>query len=157
MKHASILGLAALGLIAAAPAPRPASNMPAYSNDPAQLPKVFAMAIRAKDQAQSIRFYREGMGAIGATPINDHETIVNFRSGVAINVVKAAPDFVAGEGALGFVFQTTDIDALLARVPAAGGTIMRPASDGKATGGVRVAFVRDPDGARIEVIQFPQR
>jgi predicted enzyme related to lactoylglutathione lyase len=155
MKRASFLSLAAFGLIAAAPPP--ASHMPAYSTDPAQLPKVFAIAIRAKDQARSIRFYREGMGAVGETPINDHETIVNFRSGVSINVVKAAPDFVAGEGALGFVFQTADLDTLVARVPAAGGTIIRPASDGKATGGVRVAFVRDPDGTRIECIQFPQK
>src|SRR5262249_26007178 len=126
-----------------------------YTSDPAQLPKVFAVAIRATDPAKSVRFYREAMGATRATVLTPRETMVSFPSGIAINVIQAAPDAPRGEGVVGFVHQTADIDGLVSRVEAAGGAVLRQPSDGKATRGVRVAFVRDPDGARIEVIQFP--
>ena len=149
---------AALLALSAQPLPaQPAPQMPAYTTDPAQLPKVFAVGIRVTDIARSVRFYREGMGATKATQLTPRETSVSFPSGITINLVQASPGAVTGEGAVGFIFQTSDIDALAKRVAAAGGTVARAPSDGKATGGVRVAFVRDPDGARIEVIQFPPR
>lgn len=157
MGHYRLLSVGAAVLLAgAAPAPGP-GQMPAHATDPAELPKVFAVAVRAADPAKSVRFYREAMGATGATAITPRETVVSFPSGVMINVIQAAPDSPKGEGVVGFVFQTADIDALAARVAAAGGTVARPPSDGKATGGVLVAFVKDPDGARIEVIQFPKK
>jgi predicted enzyme related to lactoylglutathione lyase len=104
-----------------------------------------------------VRFYREAMGATGQMPITPRETVVSFPSGVSINVIQKAADFVGGDGTVGFVFQTADIDALVGRVAAAGGKVTRAPTDGKATAGVRIAFVSDPDGARIEVIQFPAR
>lgn len=159
-----LLGLSAAVLLTGAvsaqtPAP---SQMPAYTTNPAELPKVFAVAVRASDMARSVRFYREALGATSATPFNARETAVHFSSGIIINVIQASADSAKGEapkgeGVVGFVFQTADIDALVGRVAAAGGTVARPPSDGKATGGVRVAFVKDPDGARIEVIQFPKK
>lgn len=151
---AGCVALAAQPLLA-----QPAPQMPAYTTDPTQLPKVFAVGIRVSDMARSVRFYREAMGATKATVLTPRETSVSFPSGISINLVGpaagAAAHAASGEGAVGFIFQTSDIDALAKRVAAAGGTVVRQPSDGKATGGVRVAFVRDPDGARIEVIQFP--
>ena len=151
MKAAYLIGAAALLLLGAAPAP-----MEFPKTDPAELPKVFAVAIRAADMAKTVRFYREAMGATKATPLTPRETMLSFPSGIGINVIQAAPDAAKGEGATGFIFQTADIEALVGKVEAAGGTVARAPSDGKATGGVRVAFVRDPDGSRIEVIQFPK-
>jgi predicted enzyme related to lactoylglutathione lyase len=132
-------------------------QMPPYTTNPAELPKVFAVGIRVSDMARSVRFYREGMGATRAIVLTPRETSISFPSGITINLALAAQGAPppSGDGVVGFIFQTADIDALAKRVVAAGGALVRPPSDGKATGGVRVAFVRDPDGARIEVIQFP--
>jgi predicted enzyme related to lactoylglutathione lyase len=132
------------------------SLMPQYTTNPAELPKVFAIAIRAVDPARSIRFYREAMGATKVITLTPKETVVAFPSGIGLNIVPRAEGAAGGDGPVGFVFQTADIDGLAARVVTAGGTLARPPSDGKATGGVRVAFVLDPDGSRIEVIQFPK-
>lgn len=153
MKAAYLAGLAAIPLLGAAPAAPPAT-LPTHTTNPAELPRVFAIGIRSADPAKTIRFYREAMGATRETPLTPRETMVSFPSGISINVVQAKPDATLGDGSVGFIFQTADIDALASKVEAAGGTVAMKPTDGKSTGGVRVAFVRDPSGSRIEVIQF---
>ena len=50
-------------------------------------------------------------------------------------------------------FQTKDVDALVAKVAAAGGSVVEaPRED--AEHGVRVAFVKDPDGRLLELVQL---
>ena len=131
--------------------------LPPYTSNPAELPKVFAVAIRAADMARSERFYKDALGASGSTKLTPRETMLHFPSGIGINLVQAAPGTALGEGSAGFIFQTADIDALAKRVQQAGGKVVRPPSDGTKTAGVRVAFISDLDGTRIEVIQFPQK
>jgi predicted enzyme related to lactoylglutathione lyase len=160
MRFVAIVLAGAIGLsspaFAQAPAPPAAlPGFPAITTDPAKLPLIFSVGINVADMAKSTRFYREAMGATGAAQINAREMQLTFPSGLSLNLVQAGPDSPKGEGVMRIIFQTADIDGLAARVAASGGTVVRAPSDGKATGGVRVAFVKDPDGARIEVIQFP--
>jgi predicted enzyme related to lactoylglutathione lyase len=51
---------------------------------------------------------------------------------------------------LGFV--TSDVDAVVARAPAAGGKVIQPPRD-QPEHGVRVGFIADVDGRLIEVVQ----
>lgn len=50
-------------------------------------------------------------------------------------------------------FQTDDVHALVASVPAAGGTIIQPVKD-MPEHGVRVGFVTDPEGHLIEAVEL---
>jgi predicted enzyme related to lactoylglutathione lyase len=61
------------------------------------------------------------------------------------------PAPAASDAILGF--QSGDVDALVARVVAAGGTVVDPPHD-QAQHGVRVAFARDPDGRYLELVQM---
>ena len=140
---------------AQAPAAPAQPEMPAFTTDKAKMPLVFSVGVTVADMAKSVRFYREAMGATNAAQLTPRETHLSFPSGPGVNLVQAGPDSPKGEGVMRMIFQTADIDALAKRVAATGGTVVRAPSDGKTTGGVRVAFVKDPDGARIEVIQFP--
>jgi len=58
----------------------------------------------------------------------------------------AASDVILG-------FQTDDLDALVAKVVAAGGTIVDAPND-KPEHGVRVAFAADPEGRLLELVQM---
>jgi len=62
---------------------------------------------------------------------------------------RAAP--AASDAILGF--QTKDVDALVAKVVAAGGSVVDAPND-KPEHGVRVAFATDPDGRLLELVQM---
>ena len=53
------------------------------------------------------------------------------------------------------VFEVKDLDAVIAKATSAGGALSRPASK-SATSGSRVAFVKDPSGNEIELIEPPK-
>jgi len=61
------------------------------------------------------------------------------------------PAPAASDAILGF--QSTDVDALVERVLAAGGSVVDPPHD-QPEHGVRVAFARDPDGRYLELVQM---
>lgn len=61
------------------------------------------------------------------------------------------PKTPAGEMITGFV--TADIEAFLARVKANGGTVTVEPFETASAGAMKVAFVTDPDGHVVEVIQ----
>jgi len=60
------------------------------------------------------------------------------------------PAPAASDAILGY--QTGNVDALVERVLAAGGTLVDPPHD-MPEHGVRVAFARDPDGRYLELVQ----
>ena len=76
-----------------------------------------------------------------------------FGEGVPLIVWKwmERPAPVASDSILGF--QTGDVDGLLARVVAAGGSLVEFAQD-QPRHGVRVAFAKDPDGRLLELVQM---
>ena len=164
MRYCLLAAIGALAFIASpsaaqtAPAAPPAQAMP--HGNPAELPKVFAVSIASADLDRSEKFYLEGLGAVKAVKIHDRERSVQFKSGLSVVLHLVAPRAAGAplpEGPAGFILQVSDIDALIARVVRAGGTVVRPPNDGKSklSFGVRAAQIRDPDGVGIELIQFP--
>ena len=124
-----------------------------------ELPKVFAVRITVADLARSERFYHDGLGA-QIRHIHSRESMAQFASGPGVVLAQGGPRAAGApvpEGAGGFLLQVADIDALVARVAAAGGSVERPPNSGTAalSYGVRSALIRDPDGVGIEVIQRP--
>lgn len=124
------------------------------STDPAELPKVFAVKIATADLDRAEKFYREGLGAKHVIRIHDAERMVQFSSGLGLLLAKGK---AAGEGAGGFILQVADIEAVVARIAPAGGTMVRPPNSGKGekSFNTRAAVIRDPDGVTIELIEFP--
>lgn len=53
------------------------------------------------------------------------------------------------------IFEVKDLDAVIARATGAGGTVSRPVTK-SATSGSRIAFVKDPSGNEIELIEPPK-
>jgi predicted enzyme related to lactoylglutathione lyase len=163
MKHllCTVIALLAISSVTSARSQESAQPPSVPGANPAELPKVFAVRITVADLARSEKFYHEGLGA-QIIPIQAREAMAQFASGPGIVLVlgtsraEGAP--AAGGGAGGFLFQVADIDAVLAGVTAAGGTVERaPANAGSADSSrrVRSALIRDPDGVGIELIQRP--
>lgn len=125
------------------------------STDPAELPKLFAAKVAVADLDRAEKFYREGLGAKNVIRIHDAERMVQFSSGLGLLLAKSAKP-ASGEGAGGFILQVADIDAVVARIAPAGGTVVRAPNSGQGekSFNTRAALIRDPDGVTIELIQF---
>jgi catechol 2,3-dioxygenase-like lactoylglutathione lyase family enzyme len=162
MKHllCAAIALLAISSMTAASAGESTQAPSVPGANPAELPKVFAVRITVADLARSEKFYHEGLGA-HIIPIQPREAMAQFASGPGIVLVlgasraEGAP--VSGGGPGGFLFQVADLDAVLAGVAAAGGTVERAPNAGGADSSrrVRSALIRDPDGVGIEIIQRP--
>ena len=61
---------------------------------------------------------------------------------------------VAADGSVRLWLQVRDVDAEAARVAAAGATVLEPPED--RPWGLREAWVADPDGLRICLVQVPE-
>jgi predicted enzyme related to lactoylglutathione lyase len=66
------------------------------------------------------------------------------------------PEGPAGDDVMHVIFTVTDAAATTATAKAAGGTVTREASE-YASSGIFIAFVVDPEGNHIELIQPPRR
>jgi catechol 2,3-dioxygenase-like lactoylglutathione lyase family enzyme len=127
-------------------------------SNPADLPLIYGVRISTPDLARSEKFYREALGARQISHVTPTEFMVQFKSGLVIMVSKrpaSAGNAPAPDGAGGFILEVADIDAAMSQIAAAGGRIVRPASDGKSSLGIRSAFIFDPDGVGIELSQLP--
>ncbi len=138
---------------------QPAPPMPPMQHtNPAELPAVFAVRITTSDLARSEKFYSEGLGAT-IFHIRAAESMAHFPTGNVVLASGAPGATPQTGGAGGFLLQVSDLEAAIARVVPAGGTVERapqpPGVGAPPPGGVRSAFIRDPDGVGIEVIQFP--
>ncbi|HWK95924.1 MAG TPA: VOC family protein [Pseudolabrys sp.] len=119
------------------------------------------VSIAVRDLANATRFYEAVLGAIGMTAIDVREATVGFGKQYSefwINLRSGMMPVEAGSGAhVCFRARSTDmVDAFYAAALKAGGTSdgapgLRP-HDGE--GGYYAAFIRDPDGNRIEAVTF---
>jgi len=109
-------------------------------------------------------FYRDALGfrhlqrvhdAVAGEPMEEIIMSLGETMGDAIPLVvwkfpnrpaPAASDVILG-------FQTTDVDALVESIEAAGGTVVEAPGD-KPEHGVRVAFTKDPEGRLMELVQL---
>lgn len=157
-------GLSAIVMIAVMSVTPPAMAQQTQQQSPDQaveLPRLYAVRATVADLARSEAFYRDGLGATQVRRIHEHEIMVQFPTGPGVILAQTEASAAAApvDGAAGFILQVADIDAATARAQAAGARIISPPNSGAgATSfGVRAAFLRDPDGVGIELIQLPQR
>lgn len=119
------------------------------------------VSIAVRDLAASTRFYEAVLGAIGMKAIDVRAATVGFGKQYSefwINVRADMAPAAAGGGAhICFRARSTEmVDAFHAAALKAGGSSdgapgLRP-HDGD--GGYYAAFIRDPDGNRIEAVTF---
>jgi catechol 2,3-dioxygenase-like lactoylglutathione lyase family enzyme len=119
------------------------------------------VSIAVRDLAASTRFYEAVLGAIGMKAIDVRDATVGFGKQYSefwINVRADMAPVADGSGApICFRARSTEmVDAFHAAALEAGGSSdgtpgLRP-HDGE--GGYYAAFIRDPDGNRIEAVTF---
>ena len=119
------------------------------------------VSVAVRDLEASTRFYEAVLGAIGMTAIDVRAATVGFGKTYSefwINLRRDMSPVEAGSGAhICFRARSTGmVDAFHAAALAAGGSSdgapgLRP-HDGE--GGYYAAFIRDPDGNRIEAVSF---
>jgi catechol 2,3-dioxygenase-like lactoylglutathione lyase family enzyme len=120
------------------------------------------VAITVHDMERAVGFYRDLLGfeVLGQLLLDDgnfkivylrlgeaHLELFAFR-GAATETAVGVPDTVGGFKHL--ALQTSEVDAVAARLKAAGVTFTVEPMD--AAGGVRLAFFRDPDGNLLELV-----
>ena len=120
------------------------------------------IAITVQDLERSVAFYRDllGFDVLGQRLLDDGSiTLVFLRSkGACLELFEyrgqdahTATDVPNTTGGYKHVaLQTDDVDALAAKLKAAGVPFHLDPLD--ATGGVRLAFFRDPDGNELEIV-----
>lgn len=119
------------------------------------------VSIAVRDLGASTRFYEAVLGALGMKTIDRRASTVGFGKQYSefwINLRKDMPPVAAGSGAhVCFRARSTDmVDAFHAAALQSGGTSDGAPGlrqhDGEA--GYYAAFIRDPDGNRIEAVTF---
>jgi lactoylglutathione lyase len=124
--------------------------------------KTLLTSYRVSDLQRSERFYRTvGFREIGRVPLGDGETLVMLNlpgDGDVVTLELAyapsAGTLVVGNGFSHIAVQVDDLAATVAELAEKGvacGPIERPGGDD----GPAVSTLRDPDGYRIELVQWP--
>jgi catechol 2,3-dioxygenase-like lactoylglutathione lyase family enzyme len=80
--------------------------------------------------------------------------VVYFVGGGFLEVSSRGGGFGAADGSVRLWLQVRDVDAEHARLAAAGATVLEPPAD--QPWGLREAWVADPDGLRICLVQVPE-
>ena len=111
-------------------------------------PRDFARTVRWYDEVLGLARYRE-FGAGGRIT-----GVVYFLGGGFLEVSSHGEAFGAADGSVRLWLQVRDVDAESARVAAAGATVLEHPED--RPWGLREAWVADPDGLRICLVQVPE-
>ena len=111
-------------------------------------PRDFARTVRWYDEVLGLARYRE-FGSGGRIT-----GVVYFLGGGFLEVSSHGEAFGAADGSVRLWLQVRDVDAELERVAAAGATVLEPSED--RPWGLREAWVADPDGLRICLVQVPE-
>src|SRR5919107_3235037 len=111
-------------------------------------PEDFARTVAWYDDVLGLARYRE-FGAGGRIT-----GVVYFLGGGFLEVSSHGEAFGAADGSVRLWVQVRDVDAELERVAAAGATVLEPSED--RPWGLREAWVADPDGLRICLVQVPE-
>ena len=111
-----------------------------------------------QDMAKSLSFYRDALGGTvtfqGVRAAGPNEiAYLRFGSGLVELISGPAPDPSWGDRGLHHLgFISDDLDADYSRLAEAGATPWRPPTPA-GTGGGRVAFLLDPNGIRVELLE----
>ena len=137
------------------------------------------MGLCVADLQRALRFYCDGLGfrEVSALDLSGEPaaTLLELpgvalraryleRDGAVVELLHYPAPGATGDGApramnaLGLThlsFQVSDLDAVLARLVALGGTVLAASRIDGGHAGAKAAFVCDPDGTRIELVEAP--
>jgi lactoylglutathione lyase len=123
--------------------------------------KTLHTAYRIVDPERSLAFYQKlGFTMLGSVVSPEGETLMMLKllddAAVTLELVHdpAAEAFVLGNGFHHLVVQVVDLDATLNTLSQCGIHYEAPQLPG-GPDGPRISFLRDPDGYRIELVQWP--
>ncbi len=112
------------------------------------LTKVYCM-LWVGDMGRASRFYKEAFG-LDEAYTSPHWTELRFGDAVVALHTRGGGEVPQRHSGLGF--EVDDIDATLATLTAAGGTVVAGPTE-RANEGIRVADCADPDGNRFSLSQ----
>ena len=148
------MGMAGSGVAADAPAVKP-SLPPSFG-------LIFASE-QVRDMDRSLAFYTTvfGMRVLNTYRTSDggvreHQLVFpDTPTAGGINLIQHEPKTVPfqGDRPIHLVIRVNDIQATCDRVSAAGGKVTRAAANAAGTG-IWVAMLDDPDGHRLEIVQY---
>jgi len=140
-----------------------AASLPAF----AQETRLRSARVSATDVPKTAAFYQATFGLKEVRKVDrdgkPFEIIMNYGAtakeaeeskATKLVVILRAKDAPA-PSVSNLVFEVKDLDAVIAKAKSSGGTLSRPENK-SSTSGSRVAFVKDPDGNEIELIQPPK-
>ncbi|MBM2824878.1 MAG: glyoxalase/bleomycin resistance protein/dioxygenase [Dehalococcoidales bacterium] len=124
------------------------------------MPRIGQIGIRCRDLEKSVRFYRDilGLEEYARLESADHHRIVALRGGpVELELIatdpKEKPLEVEGRAGLNhFAFYVRNLDEMLNELRKKGVKILGEPRDFSKD--IRTAFFEDPDGVRVELVQF---
>ena len=157
MKHHLLAAVGAFALLNPALAlaqqttPTPAASPPAPGS-------IAMVRVEVSDMARSEAFYSAVFGMSVMMRPNAHEHIMMSPGSTTMLVLATADHAGAAapkEGVVGFGFNVPDLEAVMQRAVAAGGTIAEPI--GPLHYDIRTGILRDPDGALIEAYQHMRK
>lgn len=118
--------------------------------------------LRVADRQASLAFYAalgyELVGSVPGTPIGDLDMVkLPGDPFVAIELVSgsSANPPTSGEAFSHFVIKVESMDGVLAQLGAEGIVPDQPPGSPDGSGEFRTAWITDPDGNRIELVQWP--
>jgi lactoylglutathione lyase len=126
-------------------------------------PRLLHTMVRVRDLDRSLKFYCDGLGMRVLSAFDSEQgrfslrfvSFTDFASGPAIELTHnwdKAEDYTHGSGYGHIAIGVPDIHAACKRLEAAGGTVTTEPKH-MVAGAPALAFVKDPDGYSIELIQ----
>ncbi|MGQ4268612.1 VOC family protein [Nocardiopsis changdeensis] len=120
--------------------------------------RMLHLGLRVTDPERSLAFYTAlGYLEVGRVPETEFGALTMLRLPddpfVSLELVHDPARPVRGTGSVNhLVVQVEDLDAVIARLAAKGVAAEPPTDPGR---GMRIAWLTDPDGHRIELVQWP--
>lgn len=143
---ATLAALVSLGSAAA-------QDRPDRTPTPAKAMSLMSAVLPSSDLERSTVFYTRGLGMTAARGANAREVVLRLPGGTAsIMLLKPEADTAAPFGPSRVILEVPDIKAVAATLQSAGHGLRGPISENPKYG-ISIAWVDDPDGNALELIQ----
>lgn len=149
-----LTAMAPLGAATAQVQPAPTAPTPTPVPVPAKAMSLMSAVLPSSDLDRSTNFYTRGLGMTPARGANPREVVLNLPGGTAaIMLLKPAQEAAGARLGPGrVILEVPSIQAVSERLESAGYSLRGPVSE-NAKYGISIAWVDDPDGNAVELIQ----